>query len=370
MNSFITFTHKLFSFFFLACIVLSTITIVSPNYAYAAIPSFLEPTCSAQKCDYVFLAKIDPLSQEKTINLAGNGANLYLTSLYTFGIVIASGLAVLMVIIGGAQYASTDAIFTKSEGKNKINAAITGLVLALLSYTILRTLNENFLNINFTPQPIVVNSLSAPAVTPVTANLDRDTASDNTVGTVAGTEDINGAFSPRETPTIFGYKDGDGTVGNTGDNGLGNAVVSPIRGWTYYNGGAHNPTKDPSKYSQGVAMPLDQLRQDFGDLSNVKNSAYEIFVNNRSIGAFPVVDNSKNKLDLTFGLVKQHIDPSVTNSNTWNSSGKNIQYKPLKNFWFTNERPLQPMIKDDFIYSPSASEVDAKINAGNGFEIK
>src|SRR6187402_2699888 len=70
-----------------------------------AIPEMLKPKCNAQDCEYVFLAPISALGlgNNKTFNVAGGGANTYLVALYTFGIVLASGLALMMIVLGGAQ---------------------------------------------------------------------------------------------------------------------------------------------------------------------------------------------------------------------------------------------------------------------------
>lgn len=360
MNSRIYITRVLYTMICSIFLIGGMFYTATPTTSYALD---LLPTCNAESCPYTFLARINQLSPEPEYDLAQGGAQRYLVSLYTFGIAAAAGLAVLMVILGGARWASTDAIYAKSEGKDQIKAAVTGLLLALLSYTVLRTLNENLLNVNFTPTPITVNTVGQPAIVPVTGT-------GGGVGTAMGTFNPDGAYAPTSPPTVFGYRDGNGTVGTEGDNGLGNAKFSPVSGWTYYNGGAHNPSGDPKLYSQGVAVPLSTLENDFG-LENAKDGAYEIFVDGRSIGAFPIVDNSQEKLDLTYGLVKRHIDPTITSSNSWSGAGKNITYKPLPNYWLTNIRPSQPMVRDRFESdSPSAGEVDAVLRDNGNFDFK
>ncbi len=76
-----------------------------------------------------------------TGNLGG-----YLNNMFMLGIALCSGLAVIMIIIGGIQYVSTDAWSKKGEGKERIIAAIFGLLIALGSYALLNTINPDILN--------------------------------------------------------------------------------------------------------------------------------------------------------------------------------------------------------------------------------
>ncbi len=69
----------------------------------------------------------------------------YLDSMFKLGIALCTGLAVLMIIIGGIQYVSSDAWGRKSEGKERILAALLGLVIALGSYALLKTINPDLL---------------------------------------------------------------------------------------------------------------------------------------------------------------------------------------------------------------------------------
>ncbi len=74
----------------------------------------------------------------------------YIPNIFTLLIGLAGVLAVLMIVIGGVQYLSTDAIGGKSEAKEKITNAILGLLLAIGAYIILYTINPNALTFNLT----------------------------------------------------------------------------------------------------------------------------------------------------------------------------------------------------------------------------
>ncbi len=81
----------------------------------------------------------------------------YLPRVFTLMIGIAGVLAVLMIMIGGIQYLSTDAISGKQQGKERVQNALWGLLLALGSWVILATISPNLLrfdvgNVSQAPQ--------------------------------------------------------------------------------------------------------------------------------------------------------------------------------------------------------------------------
>ncbi len=86
----------------------------------------------------------------------------YLTNIIKLTIGIAVALTVIMIIVGGFQYISTDAMSGKSEGKEKIKNALAGLTLALLSYAILYTLGgEKLTNFNLSIEAVAPTSTAA-----------------------------------------------------------------------------------------------------------------------------------------------------------------------------------------------------------------
>lgn len=90
---------------------------------------------------YVSLAPIQGYTEQNNPDLSS-----YLRNIFKLGIALATGLAVVMIVIGGIQYLSTDAVGEKAEGKERIKAALWGLILALASYMILNTINPALLN--------------------------------------------------------------------------------------------------------------------------------------------------------------------------------------------------------------------------------
>lgn len=85
----------------------------------------------------------------------------YITGVFSLLIGIAGVLAVIMIIVGGIKYMSTDAFSGKSEAKNTIQNAIGGLLLALGAWVILNSINPALVNFGFdqprptAPAPVV-----------------------------------------------------------------------------------------------------------------------------------------------------------------------------------------------------------------------
>ncbi|MCR4306846.1 MAG: pilin [Candidatus Yonathbacteria bacterium] len=85
----------------------------------------------------------------------GGGVNVdanpgeYFNKIYRLMVGVAGVLAVIMIVIGGLEYiASAANPSAKASAKNRIWAAIGGLLLALSSYLILQTINPDLVNFN------------------------------------------------------------------------------------------------------------------------------------------------------------------------------------------------------------------------------
>jgi hypothetical protein len=79
-----------------------------------------------------------------TINT--NSLSGFLSNIFSFGIAIAVALSVVMIAWGGIQYMTTDSWLGKQDGKSKVESALYGLALALISWLILYTINPNLVN--------------------------------------------------------------------------------------------------------------------------------------------------------------------------------------------------------------------------------
>lgn len=69
----------------------------------------------------------------------------YVNGMFRLLIGVAAGLAVIVIIIGGVEYMTSDVINNKESGKEKIRQALLGLLLAIASWLILNTINPDIL---------------------------------------------------------------------------------------------------------------------------------------------------------------------------------------------------------------------------------
>lgn len=80
----------------------------------------------------------------------------YLPAIFKLAIGLAAVAAVAMIVIGGFQYMSSDAIMGKTAGRERAKNAIIALVLIIVSWLILNEINPNLLNVSFDLEPAVV----------------------------------------------------------------------------------------------------------------------------------------------------------------------------------------------------------------------
>jgi len=80
----------------------------------------------------------------KTTDISG-----FFNAVFRYGIVVAGFLAVIMLVVAGFKYMTSDAVGSKSDAKDQIFSAITGLLLILLSAVLLAIINPDILKLNF-----------------------------------------------------------------------------------------------------------------------------------------------------------------------------------------------------------------------------
>lgn len=71
-----------------------------------------------------------------------------LNGLFAITVGIAAILAVLEFIIGGFQYMSSEALSQKGDGRSRMESAVLGLILILVSILILNTINPDITSLN------------------------------------------------------------------------------------------------------------------------------------------------------------------------------------------------------------------------------
>ncbi len=94
---------------------------------------------------YTLLAPVKTFFPTGKINIKDEGLAGYLNGIYRIGIAVATGLALVMIVIGGLEYVSVDSVQGKSNGREHIKNAVIGLLLALCSFIILQQVNPSLL---------------------------------------------------------------------------------------------------------------------------------------------------------------------------------------------------------------------------------
>lgn len=137
--------------------------VVSLNVAYAATPvNYVElAPLPGTTCSQVNSAGECTQNSSTEVATGPGGLGYYINGLYKLAVAAASVLAVIMIIIGGFDYVSTDAINNKEEGKSIIKSALGGLLLVLASWIILHTVNPQLVSLKITTQTLQTSDLSA-----------------------------------------------------------------------------------------------------------------------------------------------------------------------------------------------------------------
>jgi hypothetical protein len=107
---------------------------------------FLSAPLALAAGEFVPLAPVSGLNEG--VSATHTGISAFLDNLYTFCIGIAVVLAIIMIIWGGFEYALSEAISSKSAGKQKITGAVFGLVLVLSPYVVFSIINPSILSLD------------------------------------------------------------------------------------------------------------------------------------------------------------------------------------------------------------------------------
>ena len=104
----------------------------------------LEDGGSGEKFTYTLLQSLPKEGTDLSENVT---LEQYLTWAFRFVLALAGFLAVMMIVIGGVEYIISGASESmRGEAKKRIENAIWGLVMALVSYLVLYTINPSLVN--------------------------------------------------------------------------------------------------------------------------------------------------------------------------------------------------------------------------------
>lgn len=190
---------------------------------FALITLILTGTLIASAQGYVPLESIPGVTQ------AGTSVNMsdYLSGLIKFLIAFSSAFAVLMLIVGGTEYVAAGALpSAKSEAKKRMIGAITGLIIVLVSYLILNSINPKLVQFNLMLPP--VGTLPSQVTPGATATTTPIVKGGNWPDDAATRSIFNGAGIP-----VLGTSSGSRpctTVGQTGCTSVYNLPSAAVNG--------------------------------------------------------------------------------------------------------------------------------------------
>ncbi len=149
----------------------------------------------------------------------------YLPGMFKLLIGLSAAAAVFMIVFGGIQYMTTDAIFKKEEGRKRIENAVFGLVLVISAALILQTINPALLELKLEITPATT---SAPPQGTLTARSGGPSAGSADILTGATLQDdatkrlaLNGISVNKSACTTTG-------VACTNLNGLPNQMINAM----------------------------------------------------------------------------------------------------------------------------------------------
>lgn len=114
-----------------------------------SVPTYAQtPSPAPANTKYQLLAPLPELctpgDTKCTVDTTGN-LSKYLNPMIKIFIGLCAVLSVVMIVVGGLEYMTSELISNKQAGKERIMQAILGLLIALGAYALLFTINPNLL---------------------------------------------------------------------------------------------------------------------------------------------------------------------------------------------------------------------------------
>lgn len=206
-------------------------------------------------------------NQQQSLNFINYAKIVYQTIL-----LVVIVLSIVMVALGGLEYAASGVAGAKMEGKERIWNAIIGLLIALASYLILYTIDPRLVNFNpdFLGDPIDIGSSQTYNPNPPSNNNGGNNGGGGGGGGLIEDHDLDGPRREGETNAqailrnaVYAADNGVNTCGRRACAGAANDIIFAATG-EYAGGGASTA----SMYEALQNNPNFQLVQ--GGISNAQ----------------------------------------------------------------------------------------------------
>jgi cell wall-associated NlpC family hydrolase len=211
-----------------------------------------DPATAGPNCVNGKLTAFDPSSA------SGDKISGYLNVMIRIFIGLCAVLAVVMIVIGGIEYMTSELVSSKEAGKERIRGAIFGLLLALGAWTLLNQINPDILNTD-------LNSLKSVTVD-VALGGESSAAFVDIKSTLITSTSINCSNNLETTARSFiGNSVYSQTARNTVSEGKAVVDCSSYVDQVYACAGLSNPGNNTTAIFSSGATPITSA-----DLSSLK----------------------------------------------------------------------------------------------------
>lgn len=181
--------------------------------------------------DYELLAPIPCVGGDCDSLAKETDLSKYIPGLFKLLVGLSAVAAVLMIVFGGFEYMSSDALMKKEAGKERMKNAIFGLIFVISAWLILNTINPKILNFDLNIENIQVK--------------DKGSLQPVSTGDIV-TEGVASSFTNV------------GIIIGTAKSVCPNCVFSPVSLSTYTNTKYPLKPEDLAKFSCQTCIPLDK----------------------------------------------------------------------------------------------------------------
>jgi lipoprotein-anchoring transpeptidase ErfK/SrfK len=225
----------------------------------------------------------------------------YLNIMIKLFLGICGVLAVIMIVMGGIQYMTSELVSSKEEGKKSITNAIFGLLLALGAYLILNTINPNLLN-------ICLNNLPKASIT-ITADEKLFSKTEENVKKVGANYLLAGTFiAPSPSAGVSDFKNKLSSGGH-----ITGIVINTVSNRATFSG-----TDSSNKYIS-VSLPIKIGQNGVSDVSTAKEGdgktpkgTYSITSDRRPSSKPPIDGTAALSRDGTYNMGAAFINYGAT----------------------------------------------------------